>query len=91
MANTPPSIQLTGVDWQNLNALSGLAVGTAIEVQNQSSTAVSLAVSPTKPDINDINFVGFVVPPVPAAIANIGFGEDIVWAIGVGPVSVQKA
>ncbi|MGL5012978.1 MAG: hypothetical protein ACRC6V_01650 [Bacteroidales bacterium] len=42
MANTLPSINLTGTDWTNLNTASGIAVGTSIEIQNQASQAITL-------------------------------------------------
>lgn len=86
MANTLPLINLTGTDWVNLNTASGIAVGTSIEIQNQSSQAVNLAISPLKPAIG---FVGVVVPPIPFEIATISPDESIVWAYGTGSVSVQ--
>lgn len=88
MANTLPSINLTGTDWQNLNTLTSIAVGTSIEIQNQSSSVVILAISPTKPALD---FKGFIVPPLPSEIAAIGAGESTVWALGSGPVNVQVA
>ena len=88
MANTLPSINLTNSDWINLNTASGIAVGTSVEVQNQSSTALLLAISPTKPNLD---FKGVVVPPLPAQIATIGAGESIVWALGDGLVNVQES
>ena len=88
MANTLPSINLTPADWTNLNTTSGIAVGTSIEIQNQSSQAITLAISPTKPAIG---FKGVLVPPLPSEIAVVGTGESIVWAIGDGPVNVQVA
>jgi hypothetical protein len=88
MADTLPSIDLTSTDWINLNTASGIAVGTSINVQNQSSTALLLATSPTKPNLD---FKGVVVPPLPAQIATIGAGESAVWALGGGAVNVQEA
>ena len=88
MADTLPSIDLTDTDWTNLNTASGIAVGASIEIQNQSSTALLLAISPTKPNLG---FKGFVVPPLPAQIATIGTGQSTVWALGSGPVNVQEA
>ena len=86
MANTIPSINLTGIDWQNLNTLSGIAVGSSFTIQNQSSDPVQLAISPTKPPIN---FNGIILPVDPATLALISAGEDIVWAVGSGPINLQ--
>ena len=88
MANTLPSINLTGTDWVNLNTASGIAVGTSIEIQNQSSTALLVSISPTKPTLD---FKGFIIPPLPAEIATISANESIVWVLGSGPVNVQVA
>jgi len=88
MANTLPSINLTNNDWTNLNTASGIAVGTAIEIQNQSSTTILVAISPTKPTLD---FKGFIIPPLPAEIATISANESIVWVLGSGPVNVQVA
>lgn len=88
MADTISSINLSGTDWQNLNTLFGITVGTAIEIQNQSSTSILLAISPTKPALD---FKGVVVPPIPSELATVDAGESSVWAIGSGPVNVQVA
>lgn len=88
MANTLESVDLTGEDWVDLNTLSTVPAGTAIDIQNQSSSPIMVAISPTKPALT---FRGFVIPADLSAVASIASGESTVWAFGVGPVNVQVA
>ena len=86
MSDTLPSFELTGVDWQNLNTLSGVAAGTALSIQNQSADIVTLAVAAAKPALG---FKGVVLPSSAADIAYVEAGANIVWGFGFGPVNVQ--
>lgn len=88
MANTLPSIRLVDYEWQDANALSGFAVGTAISIQNQSHQPVFVAITNTKPAAD---FYGFGIPPDMAAVATISAGEERVWLRGDGPVNIQGA
>jgi len=86
MSNTINAINLTGTDWQNANTLSGIAVGTAVVLQNQSSSHVMCAVSGTKPALG---FVGQILPADLSVMANVAAGESTIWLLGRGPVSMQ--
>lgn len=86
MANTIDAIVLSGLDWENLNILSGIAVGSAITIQNQTNQNVFIAISSVKPVSS---FKGFAIPPKLESLANVPSGENIVWVFGNGPISVQ--
>ena len=87
MANTLPSFNITSENWVDLNTLTGIAVGTALDIQNQSSFPMFLAISSTTPALN---FSGFAIPASLADVAAVSAGEDRVWILGNGPVSVQE-
>lgn len=86
MADTIESFTLTGEDWVNVNTITGIAVGSALTIQNQSCTPAYMAITTTKPDID---FVGEIVPANVEVIGYITAGENDVWMLGNGPVSVQ--
>lgn len=88
MANTLPSIRLVDYEWQDANTLSGLPVGTAINIQNQTHQPVFVAITNTKPADD---FEGFGIPPDMSAVATISAGEERVWLRGDGPVNIQGA
>lgn len=87
MANTKNAVLLDGSDWQDVSILTGIPVGTALDIQNQSTSYVQVAINATKPVST---FRGFVIPPNPADIAAVDAGEDRVWIIGKGRVSIQE-
>jgi hypothetical protein len=86
MADTLNAITLSGEDWEDVNALTSIAVGTSISVQNQTNQAVFIAVSATKPALS---FVGIAIPAVLSEMVTITEGENKVWLKGKGPVSIQ--
>jgi hypothetical protein len=88
VADTRNTIRLTGEDWEDVSDLTGIASGTAIYLQSQSSMYIQIAVSPTKPDKT---FKGMFLPNSPSYLTNVTSGENKVWLYGVGPVSVQEA
>lgn len=87
MTDTIPSIRLTGEDWEDVSALSGIAAGTALYIQSQSSTIIQIAISATKPDKT---FKGMYIPNSPSFPVTITAGENKVWLYGTGPVNVQE-
>lgn len=50
MSNTIPDVKLSGTAYQNVYALTGIAVGTHVLIQNKQSTAVYIQVQSTQPD-----------------------------------------
>lgn len=88
MSDTRNTIRLSGEDWEDVSALSGIASGTAIYLQSQSSMFIQIAISATKPEKT---FKGMFLPNSPSYPATITAGENKVWLYGVGPVSIQEA
>lgn len=92
MPDTLPLIELSDEEYVDLNTLSGITVGSAISIQNQSDYgAVRLSISSTKPEPDTDKYV--LLYPDPRFLANIDSGETTVWAMahtipGV-PVAVQ--
>lgn len=74
MADNLPRIPV-GKDWVDLNAVSGLSVGTNLKIQNVSPQSVSIAVSLASP----VTDVGETL--IPYEFISIGDGEtSAVWA-----------
>ena len=74
MSDNLPRIPV-GNDWIDLNAASGLAVGTNLKIQNVSPQSVSVAVSLASP----VTDVGEVLAPY--EFVAVGSGEtSAVWA-----------
>lgn len=88
MSDTLNTIRLSGSDWEDVSTLTGIAAGTALYLQSQSSMYIQIAVSATKPDKT---FKGMFLPNSPSYQTNVTSGESKVWLYGVGPVSVQEA
>ena len=87
MADTKAAVQLSGIEYQSANTLSGIAVGAAISVQNQTTDILYFAISATKPTTA---FVGEVIPADVSAKAYVSALENEVWLLGKGPVSIQE-
>lgn len=88
MADTRNTIRLSGEDWEDVNAITGIASGTAIYLQSQSSMFIQIAISATKPAKT---FKGMFLPNSPSYLTNVTSGENKVWLYGTGPVSIQEA
>jgi hypothetical protein len=88
MADTLASQRLTGLVYEDVTTLFGIPAGTAITIQNQTTSEVYLAISATQPSPD---FKGVLIPSRLEALANIPTGENQVWLKGVGPVNVQEA
>lgn len=88
MADTRDIVRLSGTDWEDVGALTGIPVGTALYLQSQSSTKIYMAISATKPDKV---FQGMILPNDVKYPATVTAGENTVWLYGVGPVSIQEA
>lgn len=81
MAN---DVVLTGTAYQNIYAATSITVGTAVTLQNKSSTPVTIQFASSAPLTSSTN--GFVIPPlgffsVPASVVGL-------WAKGTGALAV---
>lgn len=76
MADTSNSISI-GADWVDINAVTGIAVGTPIHIQNTGlpQDIIALAVSPIEPpaDFNGVNLYQKEIKPISS-------GGNSVWA-----------
>lgn len=88
MADTIESVRIDGLEYQSANSLSGIAVGTSISIQNQTTDEVEFAISATKPDVT---FKGVVIPHEFDGVVTISAGENEVWIKGHGPVNIQES
>lgn len=85
MSNTIPDIILDNASYQNINTLSGIAVGTKVILQFKGSGSIRLQLKPTQPIVNSmdgvqLNTLEFYV---------VDAGESTIWARGTGRLSVQ--
>lgn len=84
MANSIPDVDLVGV-WTNVYAATSIPVGTAISIQNKSSSPCLVFVSPTSPSVNSLD--GYAM--VQFETVNIDASETGCWVKGFGPIFVQ--
>lgn len=86
MADSVDDIVLTGADWQDAYALSSIAVGTTVVIQNKTSGYVYLYIKATKPTSEFDN--GYALNSgealtLPASLTGI-------WLYGEGPVHIRS-
>lgn len=86
MASTIPDVILDNLSYQNVNALSGIPVGTRILLQFKGSGSIRLQIKPTQPITNSMD--GVQVPTLDIYVVDAG--ESIVWARGTGRLCVQE-
>lgn len=85
-----PDIRLILEDgWVNLHTLCGLPAGTALAVQNKSTSNCFIFISPTKPVVSTTN--GYLIEDDAKVPTYIPAGQSGVWIAGVGPIHVQDA
>lgn len=95
MADTLPDVAIVSTAWTSLNNATGLAIGTALEIQNKGTAWVRLVESLTQPDPTDTRgpLLTSFSYNYPDAFIPSGAGE--VWAIVTEPgrtalLSVQE-
>lgn len=78
--STKANLTITDSEWQDLNTLTGVAVGTAIQVQNVSTTVVLMFESDTPPDTS--SYDGMQLLPAnyfDLSKADISSGSKKIW------------
>lgn len=81
---TIPDIKInTNNDWVSVNAITSIAVGTAIKLQNKTTNDYVLNESPTKPDIEDVNgeILTAITSNEPSKFVTLG--SDEIWVRAV--------
>lgn len=85
-----PDIRLVAEDgWVNLHTLCGLPAGTALSIQNKSTSDCFIFISATEPTVSVQD--GYVVSDDSRVPVYIPAGMAGVWIAGVGPIHVQDA
>ena len=85
MADTLPDVNLTPAAYKDLYTESGIASGTKVLVQNKAGTFVKLQTIAAQP--SDTSQDGVYV--VPNGFVEIAAGENGLWGIGNGDISIQ--
>ena len=92
MANTINDIPLPYGTWVNAYSATGISVGTALVVQNKSSQAILMKITPSQPASNDTNGI-LLLPSNP--MANVPSGASGCWLASIvpwnGTANVQTA
>ena len=87
-ADTIPDIELTGVDYQDIYAATGITVGTSLIIQNKTTGKVWIQISATQPPANSTD--GFLMEPDVNFFVLIEAGESGCWVFGNGPLGVRE-
>lgn len=85
MANTLPDINLAPEAYKDLYSESSIAVGTKVLIQNKSSSFAILQLQAAQPTATSTD--GTYV--VPNAFVTVEAGENGLWGIGNGDISIQ--
>lgn len=85
--NTLPDVILDNTSYQNINALSGIAVGNKMVLQFKGTGSVRLQIRPTQPIVSSLDGVQLNT----LELYGVDSGESTVWVKGTGRLSVQGA
>lgn len=66
-------------DWQNINTLTSVAVGTPVAIENRGSMWFYLQISNTKPDIDSISGKEITSKNHSYAVGYVDSGDPIIW------------
>lgn len=86
MANTITDVMLGNTVYQDVYAETGIAVGTAIFIQNKGSVATKVQIKSSQPAASSSD--GVLIQPY--EFFQVDAGESGVWAKGSGRLCVQK-
>lgn len=87
MADTLASVEI-GNEWTSANTLTGIAIGTAMVVQNQGSSQMIYASAPAKPANG---FMGVIIPARIDRPLMVDAGESEVWLKARFPGTMARA
>lgn len=79
MADTRTDLSIPNAVWTDLYAVTGIAVGTSVDVINKGSNAVLLAIKATTPGVNVTMGLPLYVGPI-GSYAHVDAGESGLWA-----------
>lgn len=81
---TVPDVILLGNAYQDVYAATSIAVGTAVKLQNKSSTPILLQIITAQPAVSSSN--GFIIPPL--GFFDVPTSTTGLWAKGNGALAV---
>lgn len=87
MADTIPDINLTFNIYKNLYALSLITSGASVVIQNKSKSEMIIQVIAAQPNPESLD--GVILQPREFLLVQAG--ENGLWAIGDGNLSIQEA
>lgn len=87
MADTLNVQALIPDQYYSVNSAYGIAIGTAISIQNQTSTPMKVSIASTQPVVDTDAYLLFGPYPMPPI--SIDAGESEVWVYGSGNINVQ--
>lgn len=87
MANTTADLDIVDTAYVDVNTATGIAIGTALTIQNKSNSYMRLAIAASQPDVDTTAYIAFA--PDARFPANVEVDEATVWLLGLGPANVQ--
>ena len=87
--DTVPRVKLEGVEYQSVNAMFGILVGTAMNIQNQGGTPVRVSVNTVKPQADTEAFR--IAPADLSVLTEIKTGNSEVWVYGNSIVHAEES
>lgn len=85
MSNTLPDVVLDNVSYQNINAISGIPVGTKVLLQYKGTSNLRVQIKPFQPASSSLDGLQLI----PVEMYMVDNGESIIWAKGTGRLCVQ--
>lgn len=85
MSDTIADVVLDNLSYQNVNALSGIPVGTKVILHFKGSGSVRIQTRPTQPVASSVDGVQLSS----LLFYTVDAGESTIWAKGTGRMSVQ--
>ena len=86
MPNTIPDVSVSDTQFVDVNALSGIAAGTALVISNKSTSRILIQLAGAQPADDSTDGEILSVLPPSTAIKFITVGESTVWAKSLGSV-----
>lgn len=88
MPATKPAKQLQNQEYESVNSLFNIGVGTSLTIQNQGDKACRISLADAKPDVKTKAYRN--VPASDNALILIPAGEPEVWMLGVSQIQAEE-
>lgn len=84
MVDTIDDISVSNSEYVSANALSGIAVGTALAASNKSNSIIRIQTAAAKPEADSTRGMLLAVFPYSDATRLVTAGESTTWLISMG-------